>query len=100
MRDAALIALQLPSLITAAATCGATNNSSPGRAGVVFFSGSDAYVTNNQTGDPCVTCSHIGWSATEVPRMIFSWFSDHSLKLPTKARLVDDGESEALRRQA
>jgi len=31
--------------------------------------------------------------------MIFSWFSDHSLKLPTKARLVDDGESEALRRK-
>jgi len=31
--------------------------------------------------------------------MIFSWFGDHSLKLPTKARLVDDGESEALRRK-
>jgi hypothetical protein len=31
--------------------------------------------------------------------MIFSLFGDHSLKVPTKARLVDDGESEALRRK-
>ncbi len=31
--------------------------------------------------------------------MIFSLFGDQSLKLPTKARLVDDGESEALRRK-
>ena len=31
--------------------------------------------------------------------MIFSWFSDYSLKLPTKARLVEDGESEVLRRK-
>ena len=31
--------------------------------------------------------------------MIFSLFGDHSLKVPTTARLVDDGESEALRRK-
>ena len=31
--------------------------------------------------------------------MIFSLFGDHSLKVPTKARLVDDGDSEALRRK-
>jgi hypothetical protein len=31
--------------------------------------------------------------------MIRSWFGDHSLKVPTKARLVEDGESEALRRK-
>ncbi len=31
--------------------------------------------------------------------MIFSWFGNHSLKLPRRARLVDDGESEALRRK-
>jgi hypothetical protein len=31
--------------------------------------------------------------------MIFSVFGDHSLKVPTKARLVDAGESEALRRK-
>lgn len=31
--------------------------------------------------------------------MIFSWFGDHSLDVPTKVRLVDDGESEALRRK-
>jgi hypothetical protein len=31
--------------------------------------------------------------------MIFSWFGDHSLDVPTKARLVEDGESEALRRK-
>ena len=31
--------------------------------------------------------------------MIFSLFGDPSLKVPTKARLVDDGDSEALRRK-
>ena len=31
--------------------------------------------------------------------MIFSLFGDHSLKVPTKARLVDDGDSEVLRRK-
>jgi hypothetical protein len=31
--------------------------------------------------------------------MIFSLFGDHSLEVPTKARLVDDGDSEALRRK-
>ena len=31
--------------------------------------------------------------------MIFSLFGDHSLKVPTKARLVESGESEALRRK-
>ena len=31
--------------------------------------------------------------------MIFSVFGDHSLKVPTKARLVDDGDSEVLRRK-
>jgi len=31
--------------------------------------------------------------------MSFSWFGDHSLDVPTKARLVEDGESEALRRK-
>jgi hypothetical protein len=31
--------------------------------------------------------------------MIFSLFGDQSLKLPTKARLVDASESEALRRK-
>jgi hypothetical protein len=31
--------------------------------------------------------------------MIFSLFSDHSLNVSTKARLVDDGDSEALRRK-
>lgn len=31
--------------------------------------------------------------------MIFSWFGDHSLDVPTKARLVEAGESEALRRK-
>ena len=31
--------------------------------------------------------------------MIFSWFGGHSLDVPTKARLVEDGESEALRRK-
>jgi hypothetical protein len=31
--------------------------------------------------------------------MIFSLFGDDSLKVPTKARLVEDGESAALRRK-
>lgn len=31
--------------------------------------------------------------------MIFSLFGDPSLKVPTKARLVDDGDSEVLRRK-
>ena len=31
--------------------------------------------------------------------MIFSLFSDQSLNVSTKARLVDDGDSEALRRK-
>jgi hypothetical protein len=31
--------------------------------------------------------------------MIFSWFSDHSLDVPTKARLVKVDESDALRRK-
>ncbi|MGB7737800.1 MAG: hypothetical protein WBM03_01705 [Steroidobacteraceae bacterium] len=31
--------------------------------------------------------------------MIFSLFGDDSLKVPTKARLVESGESEALRRK-
>ena len=31
--------------------------------------------------------------------MIFSLFGDPSLRVPTKARLVDDGDSEALRRK-
>ena len=31
--------------------------------------------------------------------MIFSLFGDHSLKVPTKGRLVESGESEALRRK-
>ena len=35
----------------------------------------------------------------EVRRMIFSLFGDHSLKVPTKVRLVEDGDSEALRRK-
>ena len=32
-------------------------------------------------------------------RMILSWFSNHSLEVPTKARLVEDAESETLRRK-
>ena len=31
--------------------------------------------------------------------MIFSLFGGHNLEVPTKARLVDAGESEALRRK-
>ena len=31
--------------------------------------------------------------------MIFSLFGDPGLEVPTKARLVDDGDSEALRRK-
>lgn len=31
--------------------------------------------------------------------MIFNLFGDPSLKVPTRARLVDDGDSEALRRK-
>ena len=31
--------------------------------------------------------------------MIFSLFGDHSLKVPTKVRLVEAGDSEALRRK-
>ena len=31
--------------------------------------------------------------------MIFSVFGDHSLKVPTKVRLVEAGDSEALRRK-
>lgn len=31
--------------------------------------------------------------------MIFSLFGDDSLRVPTRVRLVDDGDSEALRRK-